>query len=75
MKKYNLREDYYAVRDDYIKTDRKNFQDDSGLVSVLDEPIIIEPIDEPVPEVIDSCCCPCPPKTTAIPFVAFGPLQ
>jgi len=47
---------------------------DSSVV-VLEEPGRVEILDEPVPEVFDSCCCPCPKIVVAGPFLAFGPLQ
>lgn len=42
---------------------------------VLDEPKCRIILDEPVPYIIDGCCCPCPPVLNAGPFLLFGPLQ
>jgi len=69
-----LNSKYESYSYQYLLKDKESNKD-SGLTAVLDEPVPGELIDEPIPEVIDDCCCPCPPKTTAIPFVAFGPLQ
>lgn len=74
MEKYGSNTRYELKRDNYIERN-KDSSENSGLVSVLDEPQPGEIIDEPVPAIIDSCCCPCPPKTSVAPFLAFCPLE
>ncbi|MEK6875059.1 MAG: hypothetical protein AABX30_00040 [Nanoarchaeota archaeon] len=61
--------------DFYGKKDFDPNKESSGLIGVLDEPSHGEIIDEPVPELLDSCCCPCPSIISVGPFLAFGPLE
>ena len=73
------------MRDDYLKyieEEKLRYGEGEDTVSVLERPSqrieerrILDPVDEPTPEIRDGCCCPCPAPLSAIPFVAFGPLQ
>ena len=74
MVKYDLNQRYEPSDGNYFNG-YKDVSENSGLVSVLDEPKPGELIDEPTPEVIDSCCCPCIKPINPGPFLAFCPLE